>query len=175
MTQEHPPTLVTCALPYANGKAHLGHLRTYIPGDAYTRALGKQGRDVTFVCGSDMHGTPIVVNAEEQGREPEELATEYHEYFEDTFPRIDVEFDNYGNTHEDSNFRRTQEIVRALEENGHIYEDEMMVAYDGTSNPARSRTPFRRFRAHPPSTSNRPTSSSPYRSSRTSSVTSSRT
>ena len=130
MTQDHPPTLVTCALPYANGKAHLGHLRTYIPGDAYTRALGKQGRDVTFVCGSDMHGTPIVVNAEEQGREPEELATEYHEYFEDTFPRIDVEFDNYGNTHEDSNFRRTQEIVRELEENGHIYEDEMMVAYD---------------------------------------------
>jgi methionyl-tRNA synthetase len=88
------------------------------------------GRDVTFVCGSDMHGTPIVVNAEEQGREPEDLATEYHEYFERTFPRIDVEFDNYGNTHEDTNVRRTQEIVRALEENGYIYEDEMMVAYD---------------------------------------------
>jgi len=127
---DDPPTLVTCALPYANGKAHLGHLRTYIPGDAYTRALRKQGRDVTFVCGSDMHGTPIVVNAEEQGREPEGLATEYHEYFERTFPRIDVEFDNYGNTHEESNFRRTQEIVRALEDAGHIYEDEMKVAYD---------------------------------------------
>ena len=124
------PTLVTCALPYANGKAHLGHLRTYIPGDAYTRALRKQGRDVTFVCGSDMHGTPIVVNAEEQGREPEDLAMEYHEYFERTFPRIDVEFDNYGNTHEESNVRRTQQIVRALEDNGHIYEDEMKVAYD---------------------------------------------
>ena len=124
------PTLVTCALPYANGKAHLGHLRTYIPGDAYTRALRKQGRDVTFVCGSDMHGTPIVVNAEEQGREPEDLAMEYHEYFERTFPRIDVEFDNYGNTHEESNIHRTQEIVRALEDAGHIYEDEMKVAYD---------------------------------------------
>ena len=124
------PTLVTCALPYANGKAYLGHLRTYIPGDAYTRALRKQGRDVTFVCGSDMHGTPIVVNAEEQGREPEDLAMEYHEYFENAFPRIDVEFDNYGNTHEDSNIHRTQEIVRALEDAGHIYEDEMMVAYD---------------------------------------------
>jgi len=124
------PTLVTCALPYANGKAHLGHLRTYIPGDAYTRALRKQGRDVTFVCGSDMHGTPIVVNAEEQGREPEDLALEYHEYFEETFPRIDVEFDNYGHTHEGSNVRRTQEVVRALEDAGHIYEDEMKVAYD---------------------------------------------
>ena len=129
-TDAETPTLVTCALPYANGKAHLGHLRTYIPGDAYTRALRKQGREVTFVCGSDMHGTPIVVNAEEQGREPEDLAMEYHEYFERTFPRIDVEFDNYGNTHEDSNIHRTQEIVRALEDAGHIYEDEMMVAYD---------------------------------------------
>jgi len=127
---EDTPTLVTCALPYANGKAHLGHLRTYIPGDAYTRALRKQGREVTFVSGSDMHGTPIVVNAEEQGREPEDLATEYHEYFEETFPRIDVEFDSYGNTHDDTNFRRTQEIVRALEDNGYVYEDEMMVAYD---------------------------------------------
>ena len=85
---------------------------------------------MTFVCGSDMHGTPIVVNAEEQGREPEELAMEYHDYFERTFPRIDVDFDNYGHTHEESNFRRTQQIVRALEDAGHVYEDEMKVAYD---------------------------------------------
>jgi methionyl-tRNA synthetase len=124
------PALVTCALPYANGKAHLGHLRTYIPGDAFTRALRTLGQDVTFVCGSDMHGTPIVVNAEEQGREPEELAMEYHRYFEETFPRIDVDFDHYGHTHQRSNVERTQAIVRALEENGHVYEDAMMVAYD---------------------------------------------
>ncbi|MDY7081998.1 MAG: class I tRNA ligase family protein, partial [Halobacteria archaeon] len=124
------PTLVTCALPYANGKAHIGHLRTYIPGDVFTRSLRKVGQETVFVCGSDMHGTPIVVNAEEQGREPEELAMEYHEYFERTFPRINVDFDNYGNTHEESNFRRTQQIVKKLEENGYIYEDTMKVAYD---------------------------------------------
>ncbi|MFW5929473.1 MAG: methionine--tRNA ligase [Halobacteriota archaeon] len=124
------PTLVTCALPYANGKAHLGHLRTYIPGDVLTRSLRKVGQETTFVCGSDMHGTPIVVNAEQQGREPEDLATEYHDYFTETFPRIDVDFDHYGHTHQDSNVRRTQEIVRALEENGYVYEDTMKVAYD---------------------------------------------
>ncbi|MFB6284608.1 MAG: methionine--tRNA ligase [Halobacteria archaeon] len=122
--------LVTCALPYANGKAHLGHLRTYIPGDAFTRGLRKLGQDVVFVSGSDMHGTPIVVNAEEQGVEPEELAGEYHEYFESTFPEIDVDFDYYGNTHQESNFRNTREIVRKLDEAGYIYEDSMMVAYD---------------------------------------------
>ncbi len=127
------PTLVTCALPYANGKAHLGHLRTYIPGDVLARSLRKLGQETTFVCGSDMHGTPIVVNAEEQGREPEDLALEYHEYFEETFPRIDVEFDSYGHTDQPSNINRTQEIVRALEDNGHIYEDTMKVAYDPES------------------------------------------
>lgn len=124
------PTLVTCALPYANGKAHIGHLRTYIPGDTFTRALRKLGQEVVFVCGSDMHGTPIVVNAEEEGVEPEELALGYHEYFMETFPRIDVDFDNYGHTHQESNVRRTQQIVTELEERGYIYKDTMMVAYD---------------------------------------------
>ncbi|NYT19428.1 MAG: class I tRNA ligase family protein, partial [Methanosarcinales archaeon] len=59
------PVLVTCGLPYANGKAHVGHLRTYIPADIFTRSLRKTGQEVTFVCGSDTHGTPIVFNAEE--------------------------------------------------------------------------------------------------------------
>ncbi len=123
-------TLVTCALPYANGDLHLGHLRTYIPGDCLARALRKTGEDVVFVCGSDMHGTPIVVNAEEGGVEPEELALRYHEYFKETFPKIGVEFDNYGHTDQESNIKRTTEIVETLEERGFIYEQDMVVAYD---------------------------------------------
>ena len=58
------PVLVTCGLPYANGKCHIGHLRTYVPGDIFVRSLRKQGQEAVFVCGSDAHGTPIVVNAE---------------------------------------------------------------------------------------------------------------
>ncbi|MDY6775549.1 MAG: methionine--tRNA ligase [Halobacteria archaeon] len=129
MTQDQP-TVVTCALPYANGKAHLGHLRTYIPGDALTRSLRKLGRDVILVGGSDMHGTPIVVNSEEEGVEPEEFAMRYHEYFKETFPEIGVEFDSYGHTHQDSNINRTQEIVSTLHDEGYVYEDTMLVAYD---------------------------------------------
>ncbi|MCK5660013.1 MAG: class I tRNA ligase family protein, partial [Methanosarcinales archaeon] len=56
------PTVVTCGLPYANGPAHIGHLRTYIPADVYVRTLRREGNDVVFVCGSDTHGTPVVLN-----------------------------------------------------------------------------------------------------------------
>jgi methionyl-tRNA synthetase len=65
--------LVTCGLPYANGPCHLGHLRTYVPADIFVRGMRKMGKDVLFVCGTDAHGTPIVVNAEAQGTTPKEL------------------------------------------------------------------------------------------------------
>ena len=65
MTQ--PPLLVTCGLPYTNGPCHLGHLRTYVPADCYVRYMRRTGEEVVFVSGSDNHGTPIVVSAEEWG------------------------------------------------------------------------------------------------------------
>ena len=65
-----PPLLVTCGLPYTNGPCHLGHLRTYVPADCYVRYMRRTGEEVVFVCGSDNHGTPIVVSAEEQGTTP---------------------------------------------------------------------------------------------------------
>ena len=68
MTQ--PPLLVTCGLPYTNGPCHLGHLRTYVPADCYVRYMRRTGEEVVFVSGSDNHGTPIVVSAEEQGISP---------------------------------------------------------------------------------------------------------
>ena len=55
------PVLVTCGLPYANGKAHVGHLRTYVPADIFVRSLRKEGRDVTFVCGSDTHAAAFIL------------------------------------------------------------------------------------------------------------------
>jgi len=77
-----------------------------------------------------MHGTPVAVNAEKQGVSPEEFALEWHETYKETFPRFDVEFDNYGHTHDETNTELTKEIVRDLDEAGHIYEKEIMVAYD---------------------------------------------
>jgi len=124
------PAVVTCGLPYANGDLHVGHLRTYVGGDVYSRALKTLGQETAFVCGSDMHGTPVAVNAEKQGVSPEEFALEWHETYRETFPRFDVDFDNYGHTHDETNTELTREIVGELDANGHIYEKEIMVAYD---------------------------------------------
>lgn len=123
------PVLVTCGLPYANGPCHLGHLRTYVPADIFVRALRKMGKDVLFICGSDAHGTPIVVNAESQGLAPEQLVARYHQHFDEIFKGMEVQFDHFGSTHNPSNFNRTQDIMRALMENGYVYPREIELAY----------------------------------------------
>jgi methionyl-tRNA synthetase len=131
--QEFPtenPAVVTCGLPYANGDLHVGHLRTYVGGDVYARALRKLGQETAFVSGSDMHGTPVAVNAEQEGVDPEEFALRWHEQYEQTFPRFNVDFDNYGHTHDETNTELTQELVQALGRGGHLYEKEIKVAYD---------------------------------------------
>ena len=124
------PAVVTCGLPYANGDLHVGHLRNYVSGDVLTRALRSVGQQTAFVCGSDMHGTPVAVNAEQEGRDPEAFALEWHEQYERQFPRFDVDFDNYGHTHDETNTELTREIVRALQREGHIVEQEVRVAWD---------------------------------------------
>ncbi|QSG09394.1 methionine--tRNA ligase [Halapricum desulfuricans] len=128
------PAVVTCGLPYANGDLHIGHLRTYVGGDVFSRALEKLGQQTAFVCGSDMHGTPIAVQSIQEGVDPEEFALEYHEQYQETFPKFAVEFDNYGHTHEETNRELTHGIVRTLEEKGYVYEKEIKVAWDPTED-----------------------------------------
>ena len=124
------PAVVTCGLPYANGDLHVGHLRSYTAGDVLSRGLQKLGQETAFVCGSDMHGTPIALNADEAGVSPEQFAMEYHEQYQETFPKFNVEFDNYGHTHDETNTALTQDIVETLEEAGYVYEKEIKVAWD---------------------------------------------
>ncbi|MEF8883015.1 MAG: methionine--tRNA ligase [Halapricum sp.] len=124
------PAVVTCGLPYANGDLHIGHLRTYVGGDVFSRALEKLGQQTAFVCGSDMHGTPIAVQSIQEEIDPEEFALEYHEQYQETFPEFAVEFDHYGHTHQETNRELTHEIVRTLEAEGYVYEKEIKVAWD---------------------------------------------
>ncbi|WP_323191943.1 methionine--tRNA ligase [Halostella sp. PRR32] len=124
------PAVVTCGLPYANGDLHIGHLRTYVGGDVFSRALETIGQETAFVSGSDMHGTPIVVQAEQEGVDPEEFALDWHEQYRETFPKFAVDFDNYGHTHDETNTELTLEIVEKLEEEGYVYEKEIKVAWD---------------------------------------------
>jgi len=128
------PAVVTCGLPYANGSLHVGHLRTYVAGDLYSRALRRVGQQTAFVCGSDMHGTPVAVNAAKEGVEPREFALEYHEQYRERFPQFNIEFDNYGHTDDETNTELTQEFVESWIDQDHIVEKEIKVAWDAETD-----------------------------------------
>jgi methionyl-tRNA synthetase len=87
------------------------------------------GREVRFICGSDSHGTPIVVNAEQQGITPVELVNKYHDHFDEVFKRVGVNFDHFGNTEDPTNHNRTLSIVNELIERDYVYPQKIELAY----------------------------------------------
>ncbi|HJJ89522.1 MAG TPA: methionine--tRNA ligase [Methanocorpusculum sp.] len=123
------PTVVTCGLPYTNGLCHLGHLRTYIPGDFYVRYLRRLGDDIIFICGSDNHGTPIVVTAESEHTTPRLISEYYHAHFDEVFRDMSIQFDRFGMTDDPTNHRRTTSIIQTLIANGYIYEKTIPQSY----------------------------------------------
>ena len=79
MANNFKRTLVTAALPYANGPVHIGHLAgVYVPADIYVRYLRLRGEDVLFICGSDEHGVPITIKAKKNGVTPQDIVDKYH-------------------------------------------------------------------------------------------------
>ncbi|MFX0168035.1 MAG: methionine--tRNA ligase [Candidatus Hodarchaeota archaeon] len=124
--------VVTCGLPYTNGTAHIGHLRTYIPGDAYTRYLKRFGYDVLFVCGSDTHGAPIELAAKEAGISPKELSDKYHKHYEKIFDKLNIGVDLYGTTEAQYHYKRAQTIIRTLEKNGYVETRQVQLPYCDT-------------------------------------------
>jgi methionyl-tRNA synthetase len=91
--------------------------------------LKKNGQEATFVCGSDAHGTPIAVNAEEMGISPVELMQKYHAHFNEVFKKMGIEFDAYGTTDDKENHERTTEIVNKLIDKGYVYPKVIEIAY----------------------------------------------
>ena len=123
------PLLVTCGLPYTNGHCHIGHLRTYVPADFYVRYLRHSGKEALFICGSDNHGTPIVISADQSGKTPREISEIYHNHFDSTFKRMNVVFDRFGMTDDPTNHQRTRKIVQSLIDNGHVYQKTISQSY----------------------------------------------
>lgn len=123
------PLLVTCGLPYTNGPCHLGHLRTYVPADFYVRFMRRKGEQVVFICGSDNHGTPIVVSAEKEGITPRKLSERYHTHFDETFQKMLVRFDHFGMTDDQTNHARTTHLVNRLIDRGYVYPKVIQQAY----------------------------------------------
>lgn len=111
---------------------HIGHLRTYVPADVFVRLLRKMQVDVIFICGSDTHGTPVLTTAEAEGLTPKETYLKYHQHYLETFPRLNVNFDNYGTTDDPENHARTTQIVEALRDNGYIYSKDIETPYCDT-------------------------------------------
>jgi methionyl-tRNA synthetase len=125
-----PELLVSCALPYANGHLHLGHLVGYIQGDIWVRAQRLQGRHARFVCADDTHGTPIMLAAEKAGQTPEQFIAGIKASHERDFADFHVAWDQYRSTHDPENRALTERIWAALKAGGHIASRSIEQFYD---------------------------------------------
>ena len=124
-------TLVTCALPYANGPVHIGHLAgVYVPADIYVRFLRMRGEDVLYVCGSDEHGVPINSKARQQGCSPQDIVDKYHNIIKDSFAGLGINFDIYGRTSSEVHAKNASEFFRKLYDQGKFITRESEQYYD---------------------------------------------
>lgn len=112
--------LVTCALPYANGPIHLGHMLEHIQADIWVRFQRMRGHDIHFVCADDAHGTPIMLKADQMGISPEQLISDVQQHHMADFAGFNISFDNYHSTHSQENRELSQGIYTKLKENGFI-------------------------------------------------------
>ena len=121
---------VSCALPYANGPLHLGHLVGYIQGDIWVRARRMAGDAVRFVCADDTHGTPIMLAAEKAGMSAEKYIAGIQAQHERDFAEFHVAFDHYDSTHSQANRALTEAIYARLDATGHITHRSVAQFYD---------------------------------------------
>ena len=131
MEKKFKRTLVTCALPYANGPVHIGHLAgVYVPADIYVRYLRLRGEDVLYVCGSDEHGVPITIKARQQGCTPQDIVDKYHGIIGDSFKALGINFDIYGRTSSKIHEKNASQFFRKLYDEGKFVTQESEQYYD---------------------------------------------
>ncbi len=112
--------LVTCALPYANGSIHLGHMLEHIQADIWVRYQRMRGHQVHFICADDAHGTPIMLKAQQMGITPEEMIAAVSKEHQADFAGFNISFDNYHSTHSDENRELAELIYGRLKNGGFI-------------------------------------------------------
>nr|NIU61848.1 methionine--tRNA ligase [Stutzerimonas stutzeri] len=118
------------AWPYANGSLHLGQIvSSQLPADILARYHRIKGNRVLMVSGSDQHGTPITVRAEQEGRSPQEVATQFHQEFLDCWQTLGITFDLYTTTGTANHASVTQDIFLTLMNKDHIYKESMPLPY----------------------------------------------
>lgn len=128
-------TLVTAALPYANGPVHIGHLAgVYVPADIYTRYLRLKGEDVVFVGGSDEHGVPITIKAKKEGVTPQDIVDRYHNIIKKSFEGLGISFDVYSRTTSKMHEKTASDFFRTLYDKGEFVEKTSKQLYDEEAN-----------------------------------------
>ncbi len=127
-------TLITTALPYANGPVHIGHLAgVYVPADIYARYLRLQGREVFMVGGSDEHGVPITLKARKEGVTPQDIVDRYHKIIKDSMEELGISFDVYSRTTSEIHKETASEFFRHLYDNGKFVKQTSQQPFDAVA------------------------------------------
>ena len=123
--------MVTCALPYANGPVHIGHLAgVYVPADIYVRYLRMRGEDVLYICGSDEHGVPITIKARNEGCTPQDIVDRYHRLIKDSFTGLGINFDIYSRTTSEVHTKTSSDFFKRMYDKGDFIKKESEQYYD---------------------------------------------
>ena len=131
MEKKFARTLVTTALPYANGPVHIGHLAgVFVPAVIYTRYLRMRGEDVIMIGGSDEHGVPITLKARKEGVSPQDIVDRYHKIIKDSFEELGISFDIYSRTTSEIHRKTASDFFRTLYDKGEFIEKTSMQYYD---------------------------------------------
>ena len=121
---------ISCALPYANGPCHLGHIRsTYLPADIYARYNRMVGNDVLLVCATDEHGTPIAVKADKENKKPIEISKRYHDMIVSDVESMNISLDNFTRTTDKKHYEIAKHFFKDLYDNGFIYREDIQQLY----------------------------------------------
>lgn len=129
MSATYKRTLVTSALPYANGPVHIGHLAgCYLPSDIFVRYKRSKGEDVIFICGSDEHGVPITIKAKKEGVSPQDVVDKYHKMMGDSFKEFGISFDVYSRTSNKIHHETASDFFKTLYDKG-VFTEEITEQY----------------------------------------------
>lgn len=131
MNKKYNRTLVTSALPYANGPVHIGHLAgVYVPADIYVRYLRLKGEEVIHIGGSDEHGVPITIRAKKEGVSPQDIVDKYHNIIKTSFEEFGISFDIYSRTSSETHMQTASDFFLELYNKGAFEEKVSEQYYD---------------------------------------------